>query len=74
MTRIALIIDLDADSTLWDPHEAIEDVLARGEHLPTFEPGMPFVLPVGGSYDADSVGGTFVACEWVPDDFTIPGS
>lgn len=73
MSRIALVLDLDAEAIVWDPHEAIEDVLARGDKLPTFEPGMPFILPVGGSYGTDTVGGTFVAAEWVPDDFVPNG-
>lgn len=73
MSRIVLVIDLAAEADLWDPHEAIEDVLARGENLPTFEPGMPFVLPVGGSYAEDTVDGAFVAAEWVADGYTPTG-
>lgn len=73
MSRLVLVLDLEADATLWDPHEAVEDVLARGESLPTFTPGMAFFLPVGSGYPVeDSVDGTFVAAEWVDDDYEVP--
>ena len=72
MARLVLVLDLTAEPALWDPHEVIEDVLAHAEGLPTFGPGVPWFLTTHeGQTDVQE--GTFVACEWVADDYLPPG-
>lgn len=62
MTKLHLILDVEAQPNLWDPHEVIEDILAHAEGLPTFTPGMSwFIEDFGGS---PAQAGTFVSCEW----------
>lgn len=62
MARLHLILDVDADPRLWDPHEVIEDILAHAEDLPTFTPGLAWFLRQRDSTDIQE--GTFVSCEW----------
>ena len=69
MAKLVLVLDVTADPQLWDPHEVIEDILAHADGLPTFSPGMAWFLKDAGQTDAQE--GTFVACEWVKDDFDV---
>lgn len=62
MARLVLVLDVEANPALWDPHEVIEDILAHAHDLPTFEPGMAWFLKDAGQTDAQA--GTFVSCEW----------
>lgn len=66
MARLHLILDVEAESALWDPHEVIEDILAHAEGLPPFTPGMSWFINDGGGSPAQS--GTFVSCEWESDE------
>lgn len=62
MARLVIVLDVDANPTLWDPHEVVEDILAHADKLPTFGENVPFTIP--DERDGDIQRGTFISAEW----------
>jgi len=60
MARLIIVIDVTAESSVWDPHDVAEDILSHADMLPTFGAGVPWFLGTGG----DIQEGTFVSAEW----------
>ena len=62
MARLHVVIEVDVNPLLWDPHEVVEDVLAYAHKLPTF--GSDVKWSITDDRDGGIQSGTFISAEW----------